>query len=87
MPDEPSVAGRHETASAPAPRFTSLEGGYDCAGCAALREQNRLLAESQLLLIDRNVALAAKVRAFEESQRQSADLLLGLAGLQKAAGA
>lgn len=43
MPDEPSVAGRHETASAPAPRFTGLEGGEDCRWCAAEREQARRL--------------------------------------------
>lgn len=80
MPDEPSVAGRHETASAPAPRFTDLDGGDDCPGCAALRIENNLLAEHNFVLITR-------VRAFEESDRRGAEMLLGLAGLQKAAGA
>ncbi len=76
MPDEPSVAGRHETDSAPAPRFTALEGGSDCLDCVSLREQNRLLAEHNLVLLTR-------VRAFEERDRLGADMLLGLAGLQR----
>ncbi|HRY45332.1 MAG TPA: hypothetical protein P5164_15450 [Thermoanaerobaculia bacterium] len=52
----------------------------DCPACAALREQNRLLSEHNLVLITR-------VRAFEDRDRLGAEMLLGLAGLQKAAGA
>lgn len=50
----------------------------DCPGCRALREQNQRLAESSLVLIDRNVALASRVRAFEERDRMGAEMLLGL---------
>lgn len=55
----------------------------ECPNCVALRGTSRLLAESALYLIDRNAALTAELEAFRNRDRVGAEMLLGLAGLQR----
>lgn len=59
----------------------------DCRGCLALRGTSRLLAESALYLIDRNAELTRQLEAYRKRDRRHAELLSGLADLQKASGA
>lgn len=122
MPDHPSVGACDELAPRPAPRFTAIEGGPDCPGCAHHREQNRklsdlLVQEADALHGVREYLLELKAgRMVDEAavgarlwpvlagfdlaprpcarcverrmaEQRHADLLLGLAGLQRAAGA
>ena len=56
----------------------------NCPSCAALREQLRLLAESALYLIDRNAELTRQLEAYRQRDRRHAELLSGLADLQRA---
>lgn len=56
----------------------------DCPGCLALRGTSRLLAESALYLIDRNAELTRQLEAYRQRDRRHAELLSGLADLQRA---
>lgn len=59
----------------------------DCPSCVALRGTSRLLAEPALYLIDRNAELTRQLEAYRARDRRHAEMLVGLADLQKAAGA
>jgi len=72
-PDD-TLKGRHET------RPTAAS---DCPGCLALRGTSRLLAESALYLIDRNAELTRQLEAYRARDRRQAEMLVGLADLQR----
>ena len=55
----------------------------NCPGCAALRGTSRLLAESALYLIDRNAELTRQLEAYRARDRRHAEMLVGLADLQR----
>ena len=57
-----------------------------CLNCVALRQSSRLLSESALYLIDRNAELSRQLAAYHERDRHGAEMLVGLAGLQRAGG-
>lgn len=62
----------------------------NCPGCAFLRDQIDILISTRGQMIEANFAMAARVAALEreigrraEADRQTADLLSGLADLQR----
>lgn len=55
----------------------------NCPSCAALRGTSRLLAESALYLIDRNAELTRQLEAYRARDRRHAEMLVGLADLQR----
>lgn len=81
-PDDPS---RREAPQVPASGATnSARTPSDCPSCLALRGTSRLLAESALYLIDRNAELTRQLEAYRQRDRRHAELLSGLADLQRA---
>ena len=81
-PDDPS---RREAPQGPASGATnSARTPTDCPGCLALRGTSRLLAESALYLIDRNAELTRQLEAYRARDRRAAEMLVGLADLQRA---
>lgn len=55
----------------------------NCPSCAALRGTSRLLAESALYLIDRNAELTRQLEAYRTRDRRQAEMVSGLADLQR----
>lgn len=55
----------------------------NCPSCAALRGTSRLLAESAHYLIDRNAELTRQLEAYRARDRRHAEMLSGLAELQR----
>lgn len=79
---EADGAGRPGASSSGA--TNSARTPSDCPGCLALRGTSRLLAESALYLIDRNAELTRQLEAYRKRDRRHAELLSGLADLQRA---
>lgn len=79
-----------KTASATAPRFTSLDGGADCAGCAFRDHQIDLLSRSLGTQAEAAAVMSARMHAAESelgrrvaAERRTAEFLTGLAALQR----